>query len=223
MDQVSVIIATYNRFKFLLNTIKSIKEQTYNNIEIIVINDCSTEKDYYEYDWKKEGIIMINLEKNTKTIFGYACAGFVRNKGIEIANGKYIAFCDDDDIWFSKKIELQIKAMKETNCKMSSTNGLIGYGEYDSTKTYKKYNTKCHLNVFPDIWTLDFLKVSNYVICSSVLIEKEILNKINNMKHIKNGQEDYDCWLEALKHTNSVYVKDICFYYDNKHGFGQNY
>ena len=47
--------------------------------------------------------------------------------------------------------------------------------------------------------------------------------RINNMKCLKNGQEDYDCWLRALEHTDSVYVRDICFYYDNKHGDGQNY
>ena len=43
------------------------------------------------------------------------------------------------------------------------------------------------------------------------------------MKCVQNGQEDYDCWLRALEHTNSVYVKDICFYYDAGHGHGQNY
>jgi len=76
---------------------------------------------------------------------------------------------------------------------------------------------------FPDIWTLDFLKIHNCIICSSVLIEKDILDKISNFKNVKNGQEDYDCWLRALEHTNVVYVKDICFYYDNNHGNGQNY
>jgi len=49
------------------------------------------------------------------------------------------------------------------------------------------------------------------------------LDKINNFKFVKNGQEDYDCWLIALQHTDSVYVKDICFYYDGGHGDGQNY
>ena len=50
MDLVSVIIPTYNRFEFLHNTIKSIIEQTYKNIEIIVVNDCSSKKEYYEYN-----------------------------------------------------------------------------------------------------------------------------------------------------------------------------
>ena len=239
MELVSVIVPTFNRFIFLLNTIQSIKSQTYSNIEIIVVNDCSTEKEYYYYKWKENGITIIHMEKNSKEIFKFACAGYVRNKGIENASGKYIAFCDDDDIWFPLKIELQLNAMKTTGCKMSSTDGLIGSGIYDINKLYKKYNAEHHFTIlkniykskgsnlmdngFPDIWTLDFLKIHNCIICSSVLLEKEVLNKINNIKCVKNGQEDYDCWLRALEHTNSVYIQEICFYYDTGHGYGQNY
>jgi len=239
MDKVSVIIPTYNRFKYLLNTIKSVKEQTYPNIEIIVVNDKSIEKEYYYYDWEGNNIIIIHLEKNTKNIFGYACAGYVRNKGIELSSGKYIAFCDDDDIWFPNKIEIQLKAMRETDCKMSSTDGLIGKGIFNPTKSYKKYNAEHYYKIlqniynrkgsnllnngFPIIWNFNFLKIHNCVICSSVVIEKTILDKINNFKNINPPGEDYDCWLRALQHTNSVYVKDICFYYDVCHGNGQNY
>jgi glycosyltransferase involved in cell wall biosynthesis len=239
MDKVSVIIATYNRFKYLLNTIKSVKEQTYLNIEIIVVNDKSIETEYYDYDWDSNNIKIIHLEKNSKDKFGYSCAGFVRNKGIEISSGKYIAFCDDDDIWFPNKIEMQLKAMRKTGCKMSSTDGLIGNGIFNPTKSYNIYNADYYYetlqniynnkgsnlldNGFPIIWNLNFLKIHKCVICSSVVIEKTILDKINNMKCVKNGEEDYYCWLSALQHTDSVYVKDICFYYDYGHGYGHNY
>lgn len=239
MDKVSVIIPTFNRFKYVLNTIKSIQEQTYKNIEIIVVNDCSTQKEYYEYNWKTNGINIIHLEKNSKSLFGFACAAHVRNKGIEYSSGKYIAFCDDDDIWFPNKIELQIKAMEETGCKMSSTDGLYGTGIYDSSKLYKIYNAEHYYNTlkniykrkgsrllddgFPKIWNRDFLSVHNCMITSSILIEREILNKINNIKCLKNGKEDYDCWLRALEHTNSVYINEISFYYDGGHAYGRNY
>ena len=122
---------------------------------------------------------------------------------------------------------------------MSSTDGLIGYGIFNPTKSYKKYNAQHYYKIlqniynrkgsnllnrgFPIIWNLNFLKIHNCVICSSVVIEKDILDKINNMKCVNNGQEDYDCWLRVLQHTDSVYVKDICFYYDSGHGDGQNY
>lgn len=239
MEKVTAIIPTFNRFKYLMNTIKSIKEQTYPNMEIIVVNDCSTEKEYYEYNWEENGVSILHLEENSKTKFGFACAGYVRNKGIEISTGKYIAFCDDDDIWFPRKIELQVNAMIETGCKMSSTDGFIGSGVYEVNQKYKVYNAENFYvilqniyrskgsnvldNGFPRIWNLEFLKIHNCVICSSALVEKEILEKINNIECMKNGEEDYNCWLKVLEHTNSVYVQDICFYYDSGHGYGQNY
>tara|TARA_B110000046_G_scaffold184414_1_gene222837 strand:+ start:1233 stop:1952 length:720 start_codon:yes stop_codon:yes gene_type:complete len=239
MAKVSVIIPTYNRFNYLLNTIKSVKEQTYKNLEIIVVNDRSTQEEYYNYDWGGNNITIIHLDKNSKDTFGFASPGNTRNKGIEISTGKYIAFCDDDDIWFPKKIELQLNAMEKSGCKMSSTDGLIGNGVYNPKKIYKKYNAEyfygCLQNIyrrknsnllengFPEIWTLDFLKIHNCVICSSILMEKEILDKINNFKDMKPPGEDYNCWLGALEHTNSVYVNDVCFYYDSGHGNGRNY
>ena len=234
MDKVSVVIPTYNRFTFLLNTIKSVKKQTYKNIEIIVVNDGSTQKEYYEYNWEENEIIILHMKENSKKNFGYGCVGYVRNRGIEIAKGKYVAFCDDDDIWFPKKIELQLKAMKKNNCKMSSTDGLIGKGAYNPNRKYKKLlvgsiypflqqKYKGILaNGFPDVWNLHFLKIQNCMICSSVILEKEILDKINGMPFKRRGQ-DYQCWLNALQHTNSAYVKDICFYYDDGHGHGANH
>ena len=139
-DKVSVIIASYNRFAYLMNTIQSVKEQTYQNIEIIVVNDCSTQPEYYTYEFESNGVIIIHLEQNSKQIHGFACpGGYQRNFGIRIATGKYIAFCDDDDIWFPDKLKLQIARMKETGCSMSSTEAFIGEGVYDPKKEYNCY------------------------------------------------------------------------------------
>lgn len=237
MDKVSVIIPTYNRFSYVINTIESIKNQTYTNIEIIVINDRSTQKEYYDYDWP--GVIIIHLDQNSKTKFGFACpGGYQRNFGIKISSGKYIAFCDDDDIWLPRKLELQIQAMKESGCKMSSTEGLIGSGVFDKHVQYAKYNAAHYYNTlqniykrkgstlldngFPTIWTLDFMKVHNCMICSSVVIEKDIIDKVGDFIIAKTA-EDYEYWLRVLLYTNSVYVTDTCFYYDAGHGAGQNY
>ena len=233
---VSVIVPTYNRFKYLLNTIQSIKEQTLQPIEIIVVNDCSTQKEYYEYDWSKNGIIIIHLPKNSREVFGISSPQ--RTRGIEIATGEYIAFCDDDDIWFPNKLELQLKAMQQYHCDMSCTDGLIGNGPYNKSKHYAKYNAEHYYqtlqqiyarkgsrvltNGFPKIWSLDFLKIHNCVICSSVVIKKTIINKVGSFIN-KTPGEDYEYWLRILKYTDSVYVPEICFYYDNEHGDGRLY
>lgn len=239
MELVSVVIPTYNRFNFLLQAIESVKKQTYPNIEIIVVNDCSTESLYYTYDWNSKGITIIHLQENSRKRFGFPCAGFVRNKGIEASHGTYVAFCDDDDSWLPNKIQLQMDCMKLYNCKMSSTDGFIGHGIYDPTQTYKRYNSEYYYNTlqeiysrkgskllksgFPDIWTLEFIQIHNCIITSSVIVHKEILNNVHNFDCLRNGQEDYDCWLRCLCHTNSVYVTTPCFYYDMGHGYGSNH
>tara|TARA_Y100000591_G_C21809687_1_gene687148 strand:- start:291 stop:1040 length:750 start_codon:yes stop_codon:yes gene_type:complete len=247
-DKVSVIIPTYNRFKYVMNTIKSVKNQTYKNIEIIVVNDGSTEKEYYTYDWT--GINIIHLKENTKNKFGYPCVGYVINQGIKAMTGDYFATCDDDDIWFPKKLELQLRAIKNTGCKMCCTDGYAGKGVYDEKKSYKKilsqihqdYLRKIYQNNFlnfqknqfklPYIWTYGFLKKYNCVIACSVLIHKSVIDKIGKQLEIKMGGTiinnkvvhiDYDYWLRALKHTNCVYVRNACVYYDVGHGDGINY
>lgn len=230
-DLVSVIIPTYNRFKYLLNTINSVKSQTYKNIEIIVVNDCSTEKEYYEYNYGNN-VKIINLPENSRIKFGYPCVGYVRNIGIQESNGKYIAFCDDDDIWLPDKIKMQINDMKKTGCKFSCTEGLYGSGIYNPDTKYLKYFGEkfydFHYNVYnqniPEILNLNFIKKANCIICSSAVVEKEILTKINNFKTISmNNFEDYDCWKRSLEHTNCVFVNTPLVYYDSEHGDGRNY
>jgi teichuronic acid biosynthesis glycosyltransferase TuaG len=238
MDKVSVIIPTYNRFNFLLNAIESVKKQTYKNIEIIIINDCSTENSYYNYNFEND-LKIINLEKNSKDIFGYACVAYVRNIGINESSGYYIAFLDDDDIWFPNKLELQINAMKNTGCKMSSTDALFGNGIYNPNIFYEKMLGSKYYNMFkevfnnegntmlnngyPKIWTKELVIFHNLFINSSVIVEKNILNLAGNMKNLKAPGEDYECWLRILDLTNSVYIEEECLYYDSNHGNGQNY
>ena len=231
MDRVSVIIPTYNRFQYLLNTLNSIKKQTYENIEIIVINDGSDEEAYNTYDWEKENIKIIHIPTNSK------CVGRVRNTGVKNASGKYIAFCDDDDMWFPEKIDLQMKAIKKFDCKMASTEGLIGSGFYNPSKTYKKYISEHYRRQYiekfkshnidlsqtiPTIWNLELISIHNLFITSSVIVEKELYTKVGGMPFNRRAQ-DYMCWLKILKHTNSVFIPDVCVYYDNKHGDGPNH
>ncbi len=104
---VSVVITTHNRLERLKRAVESVLSQTYENIELIVVDDastdgtrewCGTQSDF-RYIWiKKE-------ESNG------ACRA--RNKGLASANGVYIAFLDDDDEWVPEKIEKQINAMNE--------------------------------------------------------------------------------------------------------------
>lgn len=245
---VSVIIPTYNRFNYLMNTIDSVKYQTYTNLEIIVVNDGSTQDEYYGYDWEGNGIIIIHMKENSKKKFGYPCVGHVINQGLEIFTGDYFTTCDDDDIWFPHKIQTQLDAVKKTGLKMCATEGLTGEGIYDKNNKYLKYNSEKHFkllqkiykkkgknelkNKIPNIWNHRFIHIHNCIVACSVMIHRDIIKKIGKKLEIKmsgqliNGKMEYtnyNYWLRALEHTNCIYVDEVCFYYDNGHGDGKNY
>lgn len=238
MEKVSVIIPSYNRFQYLLNAINSIINQTYKNIEIIVINDKSTQQEYYTHDWNKyPGLKIIHLPNNSRELFQYPSGGYTRNKGLEQITGDYICFLDDDDIFMPEKIEIQLNQMKKQNYKFSSTDGYIGNGEMKNNIQYPIYNAEYYKNVilyifsqkglilqdFPDIFTKELIEIHNCIITSSVMIHKDILNTIGGFLPLKNGDEDINFWLRILKKYNCLYIKTPLFYYDNSHGSGRNY
>ena len=234
MVKVSVIISTYNRFNCLIEAIDSVMQQTMQDFEIIVVNDRSKQEQYYCCDFKSkygDKLKVIHLDKNSSSMFGHASAGYVRTVGMREAKGIYIAFLDDDDIWFPTKLEKQISAMNRTKCDMSSTEGLIGKKNerYNENKRYKRYNREEHFNYlrdhrykpngidiskgFPEIWDKNFINIHNCIITSSVVVKKSILSKIGYMKNLPNGKEDYDCWKRCLEHTNSVYLEDDVYFF----------
>tara|TARA_B100000123_G_C25638892_1_gene387926 strand:+ start:148 stop:873 length:726 start_codon:yes stop_codon:yes gene_type:complete len=236
--KVSIIIPTYNRFKYLLYALESAKNQTYKNTEIIIVNDCSTQEEYYNY--KFEGCIVINLDMNSKKRFGHASpGGFQRSVGMKIASGDYIAFLDDDDYWMPDKIEKQLDAMQSTRCEISCTDGYFGSGLYDPKKKYTIYNKERYQQTiknifsrkgkgelmhygFPMIWDKEFVSVHNCCIASSVMIKRSLIDKVGYFSN-QLWAPDYEYWLRAVEHTDMVYVEEPLLYWDSGHGDGQQY
>jgi len=103
---VSVLIAAYGRADYLNQALKSVLDQTFDDYEIIVVDDCSPEEVVHAYELP-ESATLIRLEKH----HGLACPG--RNVGIRAARGKYIAFLDVDDIWLPDKLETQVRALEQ--------------------------------------------------------------------------------------------------------------
>lgn len=241
-ELVSVIIPSYNRFEYLKNAVDSVLNQTYNNFEIIVINDGSTQDQYYS-EKLPDKVKVINLETNQRNVLGYVSNEYVRNFGIKAAQGKYLAFLDDDDIWMPRKLEIQISSMKNSGSMFSSTEGYFGEGRFTEGKKYPLYNEEKFYSIiskkysktifsskrgrrfmYPDIWTYDFLKVHNCVITSSVIVEKNLMNVLGGFRGLPTSlNADYDCWLGLLKLTDLLYVNEPLFYYDGNHGYGQDW
>lgn len=113
-DLVSIVIPVYNAEKCIGDTIASIKSQTYTNWEVLMVDDGSTDKSLE---------IMKSIESDNIKVLenGGGSAALARNKGIEAANGRYIAFLDADDLWDPYKLERQLAFMTENDAAFSFT------------------------------------------------------------------------------------------------------
>jgi hypothetical protein len=109
---ISVIIPTYNSEEYIAEALNSVLQQTYNNIEVLLVDDASTDntteiiRQFAKNDCR---IILEKLPINSGT-------AIARNKGINSANGSFIAFLDADDMWLPNKLQLQLELMQEKNC-----------------------------------------------------------------------------------------------------------
>ena len=213
---ISVVIPSFNRFEYLKNAIDSVMSQTYKEFEIIVINDGSTQEEYYENKLPTK-VKIINLDVNRNEISLNETSnnlikknsgrkqgrgdGSIRNYGIEAATGEYVAFLDDDDIWLENKLENQINNMLDKNMNFSSTEGFFGEGVYDPNKKYPLYNserfykkikkkykgTKLLKKGFPEVWDFEFISIHNCIIHSSAVVERELINSIGGYRAVLGG------------------------------------
>jgi glycosyltransferase involved in cell wall biosynthesis len=197
---VSVIIPTYNRYDLLNLAISSVLNQTYKNIEVIVVNDCSTDSRYYDGSLESQAKV-IHLPKNQREVHNKAAAqGAVRQFGIERARGEWIAFLDDDDIFSSFKIEKQLKALEDSpSCLMCSSNMYTINSNREVAGIYCSY-------VLPSVFTRDLIIKHNYINNSTVIVHKSILDKAGPCRLV--DAEDWDLWIRCLNHTNCIYLSE---------------
>tara|TARA_B100000686_G_C16493614_1_gene813395 strand:+ start:84 stop:905 length:822 start_codon:yes stop_codon:yes gene_type:complete len=193
MFNISVVIPTYNRKSFLQNAIDSVLTQTYQNIELIIIDDGSSDKTI-EYLNKKYPRIKIFKQSNK----GVSAA---RNKGIELSSNDWIAFLDSDDRWHPKKLEKQVKNLIEKpKFKICHTNEIwIRKGKkINQHKKHKKYGG----------FIFDKCLNSCLISPSSVIIHKNIFKEIGLFNEKLLVCEDYDLWLRITSKFPVLYLDE---------------
>ena len=194
MDLVSVIIPYFKKRNFVRETLTSVTNQSYDNLEILIVYDDTNLNDYEFLQKLSKKDSRIKIIKNS-TKLG---AGFSRNIGIERSNGKYIAFLDADDTWSPDKLKSQISFMKQNNYKVSHTSYYI-LDEKKKLIGYRKARDLLSLN--------DILKSCDIGL-STVVLEKNVVihNKIKFPKLAT--KEDFVFWLMLLKKDYRFYAYD---------------
>ena len=179
---ISVVIPVYNGAKTIKETMESVLQQTYQNFEIIAINDGSTD----------DTLAIINSIQDPRIkVFCYANAGLSasRNRGFDRACGEFIAFLDADDLWTNDKLEAQLEALQQNPqaaVAYSWTDHIDEYGKFLRPASY----TSCNGNIY------ERLLVGNFLACgSNTLIRAQSLTQVGGFDESLNSAEDWDMWL----------------------------
>jgi len=184
MPLISIITPSYNSADFIADAIESVLNQTYDQWEMIIVDDASTDNtvDIVEtYVARDDRISLIELDKNSGS-------GVARNKAIDAANGRFIAFLDSDDLWLPEKLEKQIAFMLERDIAISFTE----YARMREDGSLLKSNITA-----PE--TIDYKGLLRHCVigCLTVMIDMEKTGHIQ-MKNLR-ARQDYVLWLSLTK------------------------
>jgi len=186
---VSVIIPVFNGQKTIVDSVCSVLQQTYKNLEIILIDDKSEDHSYEILKNAFGTVDKVSIYRNAENI-GVART---RNLGISLAKGQYVAFLDSDDKWTIHKLENQIEFFKRNP---------------DIAFCYTGYDMVDYLDDFSKTMRVDCtvsyesLLKENIICCSSVLIKYKIIK--DNYFPIGYFHEDFALWLNLLKKGNQA-------------------
>lgn len=199
---VSVVITTYNRSDFLEQTINSLENQTYSNVEIILIDDGSD-------------LLISNLNKSICSRYN-KCKYYwkkntgqpdSRNYGIKLAQGEFIGFCDDDDYWVLDKLEKQVFILLH-NEEFDIITGDIGFVDefgntIDKIKSHRGFN---HGYIFEN------LLLKNRTSSVTPLLRRQVFEKTGLFNPKFTIAEDWDFWRRASYYHKFYSQNEIMAY-----------
>ncbi|WP_152656814.1 glycosyltransferase family 2 protein [Oceanobacillus sp. CFH 90083] len=187
---ISVITPTYNSERFIAETIESVQAQTFSEWEMIIVDDCSTDrtaeivKSYAEKDGR---IHLTVLEENQGS-------AITRNTAMNQSKGRYLAFLDSDDLWLPEKLEKQLAFMQDNGVAFSFTQ-YVRMNE-DGTDTGA-------ISTAPATVMYEDLMKRCVIGCLTVMLDRERIGE-RRMVNIRTRQ-DYAFWLEITRHGHFAY------------------
>lgn len=197
---VSVIIPTYNRAGIIKKSIDSVLSQTYDDLELIIVDDGSTDETKELISSYKDNRIKYYSYMSNKGVV------YARNYGMKMASGDYIAFQDSDDIWHKDKLEKQIKAMEKDDSVGFCYSRMQYTLDSNSRIVLPQYDVEVN-SMSGDIFGK--LLYDNLVACPCLIMKKECYDKIGGYDAQFTALEDYDYALRLAKEYKALFLDDI--------------
>jgi glycosyltransferase involved in cell wall biosynthesis len=208
---ISVLIPTYNRAHYIREAIDSILAQEYDNLEIIVVDDGSTD-DTPNVVQRIVGALRATPLRNRNPIkyFYQPNAGIsaARNACLAHASGEYIAWCDSDDYWLAGKLQAQVEYMrKNPECEIVFTK----YENFVIDEAMKEVAEVSHEFEYENQWITHF---------TTALVKKEVFEKVGNFREdlIKGEDTDWLFRLNTFSSVNATHLIEKVFYFRRLHG-----
>ena len=211
---VSIVVPCYNHEKYVKETIESIINQTYKNIELIVIDDGSKDNSVKVIQELADKYNFIFIHRSNKGV------SETLNEGIKLSKGEYISFIASDDIFSENKLEILLNELKdlENTCMVFGDAEFIDENSKPLYKDLESRKTNSFIEFYTDnnrlikknyeIGSYETLIYSNYIPAMSVLCKRESLFRVGlfdtNLKI-----EDYPMWLKLSKLGKIVYVNKV--------------
>jgi glycosyltransferase involved in cell wall biosynthesis len=195
MSLVSVIIPAYNKSDYTCRTVDSVLAQTYPHIEILVVDDGSTDDTRRRME-AYGGRIRYIYKKN-----GGACSA--RNEGIRQAKGEYLAFLDCDDLYLPAKIELSVKYLTE-----HPEAGFVHTKAYTMDRDDKTVGVYERLASRRDGWIAEGLIMGNFICNSTVVARRRCIDQAGLFDETIFMPADWDMWLRLAEQAPAGYIDE---------------
>ena len=207
MPHVSVVIPAYNAEGFIVETVNSVLNQTYQDLEIIVVDDGS-----------KDGTVAALEQFGNRVRVHQQPNGGVakaRNTGVGLARGTYIAFLDADDLWLPQKLERQL-----TSTAPMSYTDRFNVGE-------RGHLPELHSEIKPmrggDLF-VPLMREQNFITSTSVMLRRALFEKMGGFYTGLNGTEDWDLWIRIAEgHEIGFVAEPLVRYRFHAGGISRNY
>ena len=214
--KVSVIIPTYNRSHFIKDALESVLAQSYQDFELIIIDDGSTDNTseiLADYSDRLQYIYQKNQGRSV-----------ARNLGVKKAKGHYIAFLDSDDLWLSNKLEKQIQFL-ETNSQISLVHCFTAVVDENRKHCDEltKFHKIHHQRSFKRGYDYEDISLECIMFTSCIIVKRDIFLKLGGFDNNCEPLEDWDLYLRlAFKHKIAV-VPEILSLYRHHNSQSGNY
>ena len=196
---VSIITPTHNVESYISQTIRSVIDQSFQSWELVIVDDASSDNTVELVDSFLVSDHRIRMFSNSKNIG----PGPSRNRGVEEAKGRYIAYLDSDDYWHPDKLDIQI-------AKMRSSNAAICFTSYNMVSELQP--EKSRIVTAPPSLSYEDLLVNTIIGCSSVVVDRELVEDLS-MPALKRRQP-LVLWLRILRqHGSAVGVPEVLVTY----------